>query len=834
MAAPVASTSLSAGSVVASASKAKPAGKQLGTLVVVVIKARNLPNKQRIGKQDPYCSIALGHQKQKTPAVKRGGQTPHWDAQLQFEIWEESDDKVPVSTTETGGIGPASAVSSKKDEDLLPGQATVGRVKSKASATDASKRLMKIACYADDPREPELIGETELDYAPTLKKGEFDEWVEIKHKGKYAGEVFIEMTFYSAAPPPVKRKSKPAVLGSGYGGPGQFEPLPDNYPQSPPNPTPYQPSSHLSPIAGHPLRMSQSQYSLNSSTSNRPPSSLPSLDEFGRKRPTPVVFPTPSHTQSESAGSVNASNANYHPPYAPPSLAPSTSSHHPPKHRASFSSYGMTPHDIDSMLRPLSSLSVGGSVNKPLPLPQPDGSIQSYRPMPMPARPQSGQAYAMAPQPTPSPRPHPDSTAVMPQPALHHHHSQSGAHPQATTAYAGPQHAPTPHHRHSMTTYLPDGADAPWNPNQIPSTSGQERPPQEIALHHPPTNDVHIPYNRPSTSWQDPRATSPFPQSPGYGLASPTQAGHHPSALQPGTSPQFTQHSPPPPSRSPLPSEPPVWNSASHYSSPALGEPLQHSAGYSDQFDNLVGFPAHQQQQPSQEADQNYGQGAYTGGSYPAPYQGHQGPQSASVPEAQHSEQHAYAFDQGSQQPHYGAHDQPFQHQQQPYEHGFRDNTYDPSRVPGGGGGYNQPPAPNPLPEQHAYLQQPPLPQNGQLQQDYRLNSPYRPLPQPTPEPAASHFHHQQPPHHQQQQYYSQHSGYEDQPQAPPPRQPRFGLPAHQPYDPPYIPPSSRQSQHYSTPQQPPMHQAPPPIPPVPQELRQDLYGSYGHGGSRY
>lgn len=39
MATPVASTSLSAGNVVASARKAKPAGKQLGTLVVVVIKA---------------------------------------------------------------------------------------------------------------------------------------------------------------------------------------------------------------------------------------------------------------------------------------------------------------------------------------------------------------------------------------------------------------------------------------------------------------------------------------------------------------------------------------------------------------------------------------------------------------------------------------------------------------------------------------------------------------------------------------------------------------------------------------------------------------------------
>ena len=135
---------------------------------------RNLPNKQRIGKQDPYCSITLGHQKGKTPAVKRGGQTPHWDAQLEFEVWEALGDEVPVVATDSGGIAPASAAA--KDDDILPNQATVGRTRQKSDeeAAKAKKKIMKIACYADDPREPDLIGEAELDYAPTLKKGEFD------------------------------------------------------------------------------------------------------------------------------------------------------------------------------------------------------------------------------------------------------------------------------------------------------------------------------------------------------------------------------------------------------------------------------------------------------------------------------------------------------------------------------------------------------------------------------------------------------------------------------------------------------------------------------------
>ena len=33
---------------------------------------------------------------------------------------------------------------------------------------------MKLACYADDPREPELIGETDVDLTEVLTKGETD------------------------------------------------------------------------------------------------------------------------------------------------------------------------------------------------------------------------------------------------------------------------------------------------------------------------------------------------------------------------------------------------------------------------------------------------------------------------------------------------------------------------------------------------------------------------------------------------------------------------------------------------------------------------------------
>jgi len=38
---------------------------------------------------------------------------------------------------------------------------------------------------------------------PVFKDGEFDEWVELSYKNRYAGEVYLEMTYYSEAPPPV-------------------------------------------------------------------------------------------------------------------------------------------------------------------------------------------------------------------------------------------------------------------------------------------------------------------------------------------------------------------------------------------------------------------------------------------------------------------------------------------------------------------------------------------------------------------------------------------------------------------------------------------------------
>lgn len=53
-------------------------GPEIGTLVAVVDRAKNLPNRKSMGKQDPYCAMRLGKEAKKTGTDKRGGQTPRW------------------------------------------------------------------------------------------------------------------------------------------------------------------------------------------------------------------------------------------------------------------------------------------------------------------------------------------------------------------------------------------------------------------------------------------------------------------------------------------------------------------------------------------------------------------------------------------------------------------------------------------------------------------------------------------------------------------------------------------------------------------------------------
>ncbi|KAF9452035.1 hypothetical protein P691DRAFT_276912 [Macrolepiota fuliginosa MF-IS2] len=130
------------------------APREIGTLIVVVLKANHLPNKRHIGKQDPYCLVVVNGEKKRTKAIKRGGQHPEWDEELRFTLLEDDDD---LLTRTVSGTPPP-----------LPPKDNQGWKRIRGGNT------MKIACYADDPREPDLIGDAEVDLTEVLTKGETD------------------------------------------------------------------------------------------------------------------------------------------------------------------------------------------------------------------------------------------------------------------------------------------------------------------------------------------------------------------------------------------------------------------------------------------------------------------------------------------------------------------------------------------------------------------------------------------------------------------------------------------------------------------------------------
>lgn len=102
---------------------------ELGTLVVVVLKARNLIDKHSFYKQDVYTKVTLHDNTQQTRVDIKGGQHPEWDDELRFPVLE-----------------------SKKKR----------------------AKILEIVCWSKEPRVDEIIGKGELDITETLKTGEFD------------------------------------------------------------------------------------------------------------------------------------------------------------------------------------------------------------------------------------------------------------------------------------------------------------------------------------------------------------------------------------------------------------------------------------------------------------------------------------------------------------------------------------------------------------------------------------------------------------------------------------------------------------------------------------
>ncbi|KAI9817044.1 MAG: hypothetical protein M1832_004762 [Thelocarpon impressellum] len=125
-------------------------GPEIGDLVIILDKAKNLPNRKTIGKQDPYCAARLGKEAKKTDTDRRGGQTPKWDQELRFTVHDSPD-----------------------------------------------YYQLKVSVFNDD-KKTDLIGETWVSLENVIVRGggRADGWHNLNCKGRYAGEIRVELTYY--------------------------------------------------------------------------------------------------------------------------------------------------------------------------------------------------------------------------------------------------------------------------------------------------------------------------------------------------------------------------------------------------------------------------------------------------------------------------------------------------------------------------------------------------------------------------------------------------------------------------------------------------------------
>lgn len=103
--------------------------KELGTLIIVVLKARNLPDKHSFYKQDVFAQVTLQGVTKKTKVEVKGGQHPVWDEELRFPVTEQ---------------------------------------------TAKNGMMLEVSCWSKEPRSDDVVGKGELDITETLRTGEFD------------------------------------------------------------------------------------------------------------------------------------------------------------------------------------------------------------------------------------------------------------------------------------------------------------------------------------------------------------------------------------------------------------------------------------------------------------------------------------------------------------------------------------------------------------------------------------------------------------------------------------------------------------------------------------
>lgn len=132
-----------------------------GTLVVIVCRAKHLPNRRKLDKQLPYVTLRIGTTAQRTQAHFRAGQTPEWTQEVRFQL------------------------------------------------TRDRKPILKLDVLDETKNDPTPIGNTEIDCLVIFATPEnrqptgkyiYDRWYDLTMNSRRAGMIYLEMTFYPSAP----------------------------------------------------------------------------------------------------------------------------------------------------------------------------------------------------------------------------------------------------------------------------------------------------------------------------------------------------------------------------------------------------------------------------------------------------------------------------------------------------------------------------------------------------------------------------------------------------------------------------------------------------------
>ncbi|KAF5342632.1 hypothetical protein D9611_001916 [Ephemerocybe angulata] len=230
--------------------------EEIGTLIVVVLKARNLNDKHTFRKQDVFTSVALNGNTQKTKVDIKGGQHPVWDDEMRFPILK---------------------------------------------AVTGKSRKMEISCYSKEPREDDLLGTATLDISDILKSGEFDEWVPLAIGETVRGDVYLEITYYDHGPPP-PQAANPSPASSALAVP-QFN---SNLQR---RPSKMDPSTRLS----RPNQPSPNHGPSVNTAFQRPPQGYQQNNGYG----TPVSSHRPAHSPPNKNAPLPAVPVSHSPPQRP-------------------------------------------------------------------------------------------------------------------------------------------------------------------------------------------------------------------------------------------------------------------------------------------------------------------------------------------------------------------------------------------------------------------------------------------------------------------------------------------------------------------------------------